>query len=180
MVRSYAMRVLLGAAFLAAVPTAAIAQSEPPILEGSTWYLVSYDAGGELIQVPWHVDASLTFQDGAALGSAGCNGLAGSYVLDGDTLTFDSVGTSSDIGCSDAWMDVEYGYLAALPTTANWARDTGPSDTGLNLYNDAGNIVLTFQKSAATLTRADVFALASELDALQDRIVKLERQATRN
>jgi hypothetical protein len=74
-------------------------------------------------------------------------------------------------------MAVGTGYMAALPTTNTWARDTGPTDTNLYLYDGRGDIVLTFAQSAVVLTQADISALASELDALRDRIRKLERRA---
>ena len=179
MFRTVAMRALLGAALIITVPAAAAAQERPTTPEGTTWNLVSYAAGGELTQVPWYVDATLVLEDGRAHGSAGCNSFGSTgYELSGDTLTIGQVG-AGDVGCPDAWMDVETGYMAALPATARWGRDTGPTDVGLYLYDETGDIILTYARSVASLTRADVYALATQLDALRDRIKDLERQVKR-
>ncbi len=173
------MRLALGAAIAMALPVSAVAQAEKPTPEGTTWYLVSYVLDGELTQVPWYVDATLLLDDSQAVGSTGCNSLLGSYSLAGDALTFTSIGTASEMGCGETWMGTEVGYMAALPAVAAWATDSSPFDRALNLYDEAGDIVLTYQQSAVNLTPADVNALASELDALRARIEKLERQIKR-
>ncbi len=164
------MRLALSAALIFTGAAAAAAQSEEPTPEGTTWQLVSYAAGGELTQAPWNADATLRLEDGQATGSAGCNSFATAYELDADSLTFgEPIITTA--GCSDPVMEVENGYMAALPETVRWAFDAGPTgERDLYLYDAAGDIILKFQQPSAGLTRADIGALSAVLDGQQAEI----------
>jgi heat shock protein HslJ len=177
MFRTIAIRALLGAALVVTVPTVATAQADQPTPEGTIWNLVSYAADGELTQVPWYVDATLVLDEGQAFGSAGCNGFGASYELDGDSLAFSKPG-HTDVGCSKAVLRVENGYMAALPTTVRWARDTGagPGDVILYLFDEQGDIILSFMPPATSLTSADIYRLQTQLDKMRDRIKELEAQ----
>lgn len=127
MSRTIATRVLLAAALVFTVPVATTAQDEVATPEGTEWHLVAYDAGGpELTPVPWDLAATLTLDDGQAVGSTGCNRYFGSYEIDGERLTF-SRGFHTDRGCFDEKQgEVQAAYLAALPPVARWVIDTGP------------------------------------------------------
>jgi heat shock protein HslJ len=186
MSRTAAVRALLVAALVITAPAAAAAQADVITPEGTVWHLVSYTVDGERHQVPWNVDATLSLEVEKAGGSAGCNGFLATYATDGETLTVGDPGTT-DVGCPDRWMDVEAGYMTALPATARWAIDTGPAgERGLYLYDAADDIILEFQEPSVGLTPADVGALTSLLDAqrddlasLRDRVKDLERQIKR-
>ena len=155
------------------------ARADAPTPEGTEWHLVSYAVDGKRSRVPWNVDATLRLEAGQAIGSAGCNGFSGPYEVDADALTFRGHIGTTDVGCAKAWMDVEAGYMAALPTTVRWAIDTGPvrdRDRGLLLYDAAGDIILRFEEPSNGLTRADIGALASLLDARQVEIDRLRQR----
>ncbi len=105
-----AIRALLGAALIVAtISIPVVAQADEPTPEGKDWHLDSYIVDGKRHQVPKSVDATLWLEAGQAIGSAGCNGLIGEYEIDGESLTFSRVGLDTEVGCSDAWMDVEAG-----------------------------------------------------------------------
>ena len=65
-----------------------LAQEEPASPEGFRWDLTAYAADGELVPVPWTVDAMLQLDAGVASGNGGCNSFSGTYILEGESLTF--------------------------------------------------------------------------------------------
>ncbi len=175
MFRTVATLALLGSALAILIPSTTVAQEQPATPEGSAWNLVEYAGNGELIAVPWYVDATLVLEGGDARGSAGCNAFDTSYQLDGDVLTFGAASTT-DVGCEQPWLDVEAGYTAALPLVSSWALDSGPTDVSLHLRDEQADTILTFQRSVASLTRADVYALTAELESQRSAIEDLARR----
>jgi heat shock protein HslJ len=86
--------------------------SEPVDLDGTTWMLQTID--GE--PVPADVDATLSFDNGQAGGSTGCNAYGASYELTDDgELTFDEI-MQTEIYCEEpeGVMDVESAFTSAL------------------------------------------------------------------
>jgi heat shock protein HslJ len=199
--RSHALWLSVGVALalLAALVTPVAAQDANSSPEGATWRLTSYLAEETLTPVPLGTDATLLLQNGQATGSAGCNTFSGTYVLDGTSLTFGEQISTTLVLCEGDAQTVEDAYLAALPNVTGWAI----SDGVLQLTDDAGAVLLTFEVPDISLTdaqlellvttlaglrtdadtlRTDVDALRTELDGLnvprlRDRIRELEQGA---
>jgi len=186
MIASVAMRALMGAALVAALPAVALAQTEGLTPEGREWHLLSYAADGRLVPVPGNVDITLPLEDGRVFGSAGCQGYAGDYAIAGSDLTFSQIGTTSDVGCPKVAAEVEAAYLATLPTTAEWSIDTSaiPGDMGMSLFDAGGDTILQFVEPSVGSSFADIRELTAlverqqaQIEALRDRVRALERSA---
>lgn len=77
-------------------------------------------------------------------GQGGCNRLMGSYGLEGSALRFGELG-STRMACP--WgMELEQAYLDALGGVRGWKR----YGTTLELYDDAGRLLLRYQAVAAS------------------------------
>lgn len=113
------MRTSLAVAMLVALPVGTAAQDAATRPEGSEWHLVSYDAEGEPMTVPWMLDATLVLEDGAVSGYNGCNTFTGSYTLDGTSLTFDEPFAVTRMACDGDPATVEQGYMSGLPSTTS-------------------------------------------------------------
>jgi heat shock protein HslJ len=174
MTRIVVSGVLLAAALVITVPTAAAAQAEGLTPEGTEWHLVSHEYGGlEHTDVPWDLDATLNLDAGQAFGSTGCNGFSASYELDGETLTFGQPG-HTDVGCSEARLDIEAGYMNALPQVVRWAIDSGSTGgADLILFNADGGHLLRFTSSDTALLVGQVRALTDQVRAQQQVIERL-------
>ena len=172
MIRSVSTRLSLAAVLLLALPATAAAQ-EPP--ESTDWHRAQDADGGDLVSVPWFVEATLRLESGDATGSGGCNGFTGSYELEGESLRVVELG-STVMGCSDPMLGVEDGYLAALPDVASWTvADVGDGRT-MHLRDAAGNDLLIFETPALGLTRSAVRGLAAELDELRSQVDRHEER----
>jgi heat shock protein HslJ len=89
--------------------------ADPSSLEGVPWVLVSgVDVDG------WEAVApTLTFEDGQASGSSGCNQFSGSYTVDGSSLELGEIAMTS-MGCPPPADEVEQTSMEALQGTAGW------------------------------------------------------------
>lgn len=122
-------------------------------IENRPWRLASYvNAQAETVEAAAHSPAVVTFEDGSASGTSGCNSFFGSYTLSGDRITMGEMG-STLMACEEALMQQEQDFLAALAGAATYAVQ-GES---LQLFDAAGSVVATFAvqvapESAATLT----------------------------
>ena len=89
--------------------------ADPSSLEGVPWVLVSgVDVDG------WEAVApSLTFEDGQASGSSGCNQFSGSYTVDGSSLELGELAMTA-MGCPPPADEVERASMDALQGTAGW------------------------------------------------------------
>lgn len=122
-----------------AAPTAAPSLSTPPLLD-THWTLV------RLGDTPLAADASqrepylvLRHEDGRAGGSLGCNGMNGSYTLDGERLRFGPL-MSTKMACIKG-MDIEQAFGAALDRTTRWKT----SARQLELLDDAGHALAVLE-----------------------------------
>jgi heat shock protein HslJ len=90
----------------------------PSSLEGVPWVLASgVDVDG------WEAVApSLTFEDGQASGSSGCNRFGGSYTAEGSSLALGEIAMTS-MGCPPPADGVERTYMEALQRTAGWRSE---------------------------------------------------------
>jgi putative lipoprotein len=96
----------------AAAPTA---EAAPPLV-GPDW--VVEDIGGR--GVVDRVRSSLTFTaDGKVAGSGGCNRIAGSYTLAGETIGFGQM-ISTMMACAPAVGEQEQRFLRALGQAKRW------------------------------------------------------------
>jgi heat shock protein HslJ len=157
---------------LASLPGAALAQDEQPLSpEGQDWSLVaSYDeTSGEITSVPIGVQPTLLLQDGAASGFAGCNQFSGSYLLDGSSLTFGEEMSVTLALCEGPGQLVENSYLAALGQVGSWAID----GEQLQLYDNLGDLILTFEVPSVLWTRSQVTTLLTTLESLRTELETL-------
>lgn len=114
-------------------------------LEGMRWHLREYTAedGGTAgaSDAGW-----IRLDDGVLAGSTGCNDLAGSYTLEGDTLTFGDI-TPTEASCLDGDLVAqEMAVLARLPQVTSYAFRTarGLDAIDLVLQDAAGGGHLAF------------------------------------
>lgn len=114
----------------------AVAEPDQPLV-GPTWVLSSIITGEAVSSVPGGVVASLTFAgDGRVAMAPGCNSGGGSFIVDGNTITFGDI-VLTDMACGGAAGQVESDVLAVL--------GAGPVEFGIDadtLTLTAGNIGL--------------------------------------
>jgi heat shock protein HslJ len=123
-------------------PAASFAASGAPggvPLEGTTWQLTNLRLSGAYAPIPPDAVATLILQDGHAGGTGGCNDWFADYTLDGDSLTFGTIGSTLKL-CEGAGGLVETYYFADLPAVAQWAIE---GDT-LTLSADDGQPVVAY------------------------------------
>ena len=108
-----------------------------PSLTGA-WKLTSYGPADAQTPAVEDVEAGLTFnEDGTVTGNAGCNGLGGSYAVEGDQVTFSEV-VSTLMACDDPRMAQEDAVIQALNGTATFKIEGNT----LTLTNDDMVLVL--------------------------------------
>ncbi len=151
---------IAAAAITLLVPATVLAQSP----DASTMPAGSPTPGGSLSVegVPWHLrlyraeDGEMSgaydggwikLQDGVLTGSTGCNDLAGSYTLEGGTLTFTDI-TPTEASCLDGDLVAqEMAVLARLPQVVGYAFEParGRDAIDLVLIDAADGRHLAFQ-----------------------------------
>lgn len=108
-------------------------------LEGRTWQLTSYAAGGTFQAVPGGVYVDARFASGRVAGSAGCNGYSGGYHVSGSSLTISQI-AATKMFCPPPAGTVETDYLAALARVAAYTA----SPTTLTIFDDGGATILAY------------------------------------
>jgi heat shock protein HslJ len=117
-----------------------------PPLEGTPWQVVAaVDEGGERLPVPGDVSATVTFEEGTASGSGGCNRWSAPYELDGSALTIGDAAATM-MACPGAAGEVEAAFLGALPRVATWVG----GEEGAELLDGSGETVLELTEAEAT------------------------------
>jgi heat shock protein HslJ len=110
-------------------------------LDGVLWKLEGYlSAQGEFVNAQPDSEVTVKFDAGQATGNAGCNGYFGSYTLSGDQLAFGPIGSTEMYCVTEALMDQETAYLAALGSAASYQI----ADDRLLIANADGKALLTF------------------------------------
>lgn len=105
-------------AALAAGSCAALAGGEPPAgLDGSAWVLASLPGREATAAAP----ATLTFRDGRAGGTDGCNRYGTGYTARGAELLLDPRATATQMACAPAVMEQGAAFVAALVATRRYA-----------------------------------------------------------
>jgi len=158
--------ILAASLLLAALPGLAVAQDDTaatPALEGVEWDLAMLQDAS----LPDGVGVTLFLSGGDVVGNAGCNSYFGSYVLDGDSLTFPQPFGTTRMLCDDAVMAVEDAYLPLLQATTSWSIDEAGA---LQLAGSDGAAALRYGEASVDVTATDVAALTEVLDSLQTQI----------
>ena len=106
------------------VPTQQSEKAQLP-LEGTTWKLVSF--GLTRMAVP--SKATISFNEGRYSGHGGCNGVGGSYTLEGEKLTL-SAGFSTMMACPE--LDLEHKYMNYLGSVSHYSIEGNTLDLGSN------------------------------------------------
>ncbi len=107
------------------------------------WLSFADQAEENDINVPNPHDYTLTLRpDGTASIKADCNMVSWTYTLEGNNLTFNTLGPSTLAFCGEESLDQQ--YLALLGNTATYVNNEG--DLILNLGADAGNMVFAAPK----------------------------------
>ncbi len=101
-----------------AISACAAKQSSASLID--SWKLTSYGpADARTAAVP-EAEAGLTFnEDGTVTGNSGCNGLGGSYTVEGDQVTFSEV-VMTLMACDDPRMAEEDAVQQVLTNTATF------------------------------------------------------------
>lgn len=103
--------------------------------------------------------------DGQLSGSAGCNNYFGSYLLDGESMTIDGVG-STEMWC-EGRMDQESAYLSMLLN----AIGVTPAEGTLTIHTSDGDLVFT--EAADSELEGDVTDLQEQM--VEQPVITLER-----
>ena len=126
--------------FLVFALTACGGQSEEiESIVGTTWQWEAFkDTAGENdVDVPNPENYTLTLnEDGSASIQADCNQVSWTYELEGNQLTFNTLGPSTLAMCPEDSLDTL--YLQLLGDTATYV--TADGNLVLNLIADAGNM----------------------------------------
>jgi heat shock protein HslJ len=115
-------------------------QEEAESIVGTTWQWQEYQdsAGENNIDVPDPQNYTLTLnEDGTANIKADCNQVSWTYELDGNELTFNTLGPSTLAMCAEDSLDTV--YLQRLGETATYVTSEG--QLFLNLKFDSGNMI---------------------------------------
>jgi|GEM_PF-1259878 len=91
-------------------------------LNGTSWILRAFALDDVWVEVLPNTEVTIEFADGQFFASAGCNTLFGEYVLDGDTLNIQYVGTSL-MACEDDIMEQESRLAEALEAATRISQD---------------------------------------------------------
>lgn len=104
-----------------------------------SWKLTSYGHADAPTPAVEEAEAGLTFnEDGTVTGDSGCNGLGGTYTVEGDQVTFGEI-VSTLMACDDARMAQEDAVHQVLADTATFAID----ENTLTLTNNDMVLILT-------------------------------------
>jgi heat shock protein HslJ len=129
---------LLGLLLLAA-PLAPAPSTTAP-LEDTRWKLIRLGTQGVTIASPERAPYLILQSDQKRVaGSGGCNRLTGSYLLDGEQLTFAQM-AGTMMACSQG-MELENAFHDALGKVARWRID----GKRLELFDAAGNLAAQFE-----------------------------------
>ena len=98
------------------------ASTDPADLAG-TWVLDAATIGSLSADAPSDAPVTVTFSDGQASGSAGCNTFSGSYeAADDGTLTFGPL-ASTMMACEEPLMTLESAYFGAMDAVTSFSVD---------------------------------------------------------
>ena len=118
-----------------------------PTLEGTPWQMVALaDEDGVPLDVLPDVEVTALFEDGRVSGTDGCNNYAGSYTVDGTSLTVGPELMGTMMACPGPIMDQAAAYTAALTSAASYAI----VNNQLRILNESGRTVVTYEERIST------------------------------
>lgn len=124
---------------LAVSACSAPATQEPSDALIASWKLTAYGPVDAPVPAVEGVKAGLTFNaDGKLTGNSGCNGLSGSYTVEGDQITFSPI-ASTRMACDQSIMEQETAIHQVLTGTASFQIENNQ----LTLTNSDRMLVLT-------------------------------------
>jgi len=115
-------------------------------LEGGEWRLVSYLGPDGMTEALEEAPITITFTDGRAVGSAGCNRYFTTYQIDGDALSVDEAIGRTRMACPDPVMAQEEAYVKLLPQAATFEIH----GDALAISDQKGDVLLRFRSPART------------------------------
>ncbi len=156
---------ILGVVTLLAV-TGCASRETGSQLSGQVWIGTAVE--GEAVLPDTTITAEF-MEDGALSGSNGCNRYNTTYSVDGDTLTINQPIMSTLMGCPDLVMTQEQAYMSALGEVVRFEI----SGDELTLFNDAGEVLLTFVAGSNQLagTRWEVISYNNGKEAVVSVII---------
>lgn len=99
-----------------------------PTLGGRTWNVTGYNNGRQAVLSPLpDTRLTLSFENGAVSGQAGCNTFRATYSLQGDRITIGPPATTRK-ACAEDVMAQERAFLTALESVSRWTIDGGMLD----------------------------------------------------
>lgn len=112
---------------------------EPSASLLGSWKLTSYGPASAPTPAVADAEAGLTFHEGGTVtGNSGCNGLGGSYTIEGDQVTFSEI-VATLMACDDPRMVQEDAVQQVLTDTATYKIEGNT----LTLTNNDMVLVLT-------------------------------------
>lgn len=125
--------------FVIVLAISACGADESSVTLSGAWTLSSYGPAGAMIPAVPDTEAGLTFnEDGTVTGNSGCNGLGGTYAVEGDQITFSEI-VSTLMACEDPRMTQEAAVHQVLTDTATYKIEGNT----LTLTNNDMVLVLT-------------------------------------
>ena len=105
----------------------------PQELDGTSWKLRAFSLVDEWIEPLANTELTLAFEDGQALGGAGCNRFFGDYKINDGTLEIGTLGATRMM-CEENVMNQESNFLANLAEAQSYLID----DNGLTIQLGGG------------------------------------------
>jgi heat shock protein HslJ len=104
-------------------------EAEPlPTLEGVTWNVLGFNNGRQVVVSPiGSTTLTITFDNGAISGNAGCNTFRGRYTVEDGKIAIGPVAATRKM-CEKDVMEQERQFLAALEMAETWAIENGDLD----------------------------------------------------
>lgn len=119
-----------------AISACAAGEGSAPLI--GSWKLVSYGPADAQTPALEGTEAGLTFnEDGTVTGDSGCNGMGGSYTVEGDQITFSDI--VSTLMLCDLLMEQEEAIHIVLADTSTYKIEGNT----LTLTNNDMALVLT-------------------------------------
>jgi heat shock protein HslJ len=123
-------------------------QPEPLPLVGTTWTLATFAIGDAVSSTVAGTETTVELlEDGMVVGTTGCNRYHGTYVLDGDRLSFSTL-ASTKMLCADDITNQEVVFLDAMAAVRRFTIE----GTQLSLTDDGGTLLLAFEGAGSTAT----------------------------
>jgi heat shock protein HslJ len=93
-------------------------------IEGVGWEVTGFNNGRHAVVSPRvGTGLSLSFQDGLAVGHAGCNSFRAPYTLEGERIAIGPAAATRKLCAGEGVMEQEREFLAALESATRWAID---------------------------------------------------------